>query len=192
MKNSTFIHEILAIYGYLILVDVVLYAIIFFFKLDITLTTNLLIWSATLFAPLALLLTYNGWRSQKASDVIAAESKVFYNYLHDNHHNIKAIIDSWGKVEAKNDYHVEKIKIRYAENLQYLNLYYGLLQHISDDESIYKIEVYINDLELIFNNKNISFEDPKILSQLKSLNIVSLELQKIVMNYILHFQNIKL
>lgn len=46
-----------------------------------TILVNLLGWSATLFATIALLYTFNSWREQKSSEVIANEAKIILNDL---------------------------------------------------------------------------------------------------------------
>lgn len=56
------------------LVGIAIYALVIEFCLDITLTTNILIWSATIFAPLAILATYNSWKDQKGNEVLSFEA----------------------------------------------------------------------------------------------------------------------
>lgn len=60
------------------LVGVAVYALIIHFCLDITLATNILIWTATLFATIALLYIFNSWRYQKSIDTLSILSKEYY------------------------------------------------------------------------------------------------------------------
>lgn len=64
-----------AIYAILLTLCLALYALIDVSGVDKSLASNLLVWSATIFAPIALLMTYDSWRGQKASEVIANEAK---------------------------------------------------------------------------------------------------------------------
>ncbi|MFP5085606.1 hypothetical protein [Acinetobacter pittii] len=66
---------LIIIYLALVAVSIALYSLIQIFIDDKSTASNLLGWSATLFATIALLYTFNSWRNQKASDVIASEAK---------------------------------------------------------------------------------------------------------------------
>ncbi|OCR45461.1 hypothetical protein A4220_02825 [Acinetobacter pittii] len=66
---------LIIIYLALVAVSIALYALIQIFVDDKSTASNLLGWSATIFATIALLYTFNSWRNQKASDVIANEAK---------------------------------------------------------------------------------------------------------------------
>lgn len=71
----------MAIYGILCAISIALYALIQMFVCDKPTATNLLIWSGTMFAPIAVLMTYTNWREQKGSELIAAQAKDLIIYL---------------------------------------------------------------------------------------------------------------
>lgn len=77
MKNKeSFIVTLIVIYLALVfLIGIAVYALIIHFKLEVTLATNILIWTATLFATIALLYTFNTWRDQKGSEVLSKLSE---------------------------------------------------------------------------------------------------------------------
>lgn len=97
MKKENFVATMIAIYAILLTLCIAIYAFIDFFKIDKSLASNLLVWSATLFAPIALLMTYENWRAEKASEVIAEEAKQtikdvlemikIINYLKQDHYD---------------------------------------------------------------------------------------------------------
>ncbi|NHC04773.1 hypothetical protein G9F31_13560 [Acinetobacter sp. 187] len=74
-KSESLVATLLAIYAILLTISIALYAVIKEFNIDIALSTNLLIWTATLFAPIAVLMTYTSWYHQKGLEVIALQAK---------------------------------------------------------------------------------------------------------------------
>ncbi|MEB5929515.1 hypothetical protein [Acinetobacter schindleri] len=80
-KSENLIATLLAIYGILCAISIALYALIQMFVCDKPTATNLLIWSGTMFAPIAVLMTYTNWREQKGSELIAAQAKDLIIYL---------------------------------------------------------------------------------------------------------------
>lgn len=74
-KFEHLIATLLAVYTIILILCIALYAIFKILKVDITLATNLLLWSAAIFAPVAVLMTYNSWREQKGSEVVAILAK---------------------------------------------------------------------------------------------------------------------
>jgi hypothetical protein len=66
------------IYLALVAVAIAIYALIQMYVEEKELAASLLGWTATLFATIALLYTYNNWRKQKASEVIANEAKEIF------------------------------------------------------------------------------------------------------------------
>lgn len=61
-KTDNLFVTLLVVYGILLALCIAIYAIFKLLKVEITLATNLLIWSATIFAPIAVLMTYTNWR----------------------------------------------------------------------------------------------------------------------------------
>ena len=70
-KSESLVATLLAIYTILLTISIALYAVIKEFNIDIALSTNLLIWTATLFAPIAVLMTYTSWNKQKKAELIS-------------------------------------------------------------------------------------------------------------------------
>lgn len=70
-KSESLVATLLAIYAILLTISIALYAVIKEFNIDIALSTNLLIWTATLFAPIAVLMTYTSWNKQKKAELIS-------------------------------------------------------------------------------------------------------------------------
>jgi len=65
----------LAIYGILCAISIALYELIQIFVEDKSTATNLLIWSATMFAPIAVLMIYTSWEKQKSTELIFQQYK---------------------------------------------------------------------------------------------------------------------
>ncbi|WP_257226518.1 hypothetical protein [Acinetobacter sp. YH12105] len=70
-KSENLLATLLAVYAIILVLCIAIYAIFKLLDVDIALATNLLLWSATIFAPLAILMTYTSWREQKGVEVIA-------------------------------------------------------------------------------------------------------------------------
>lgn len=79
MNESFDLHTtLIIIYLALVAVSIALYALIQIFVDDKSTASNLLGWSATLFATIALLYTFNTWREQKSSDALSKFSENLY------------------------------------------------------------------------------------------------------------------
>lgn len=183
MNKENFVATMLAIYAILLTLCLALYAFIDFFNIDKSLASNLLVWSATIFGPLVLLLTFNSWRQQKVSEVLSDESKVFYSYIHDNFQDLTQLI----KLVEENgigDHYYHSIKNRYSLNLQFLNLYADLLKHINDLKLKSDVDAYIKKLKDVFGEK-YDFEVDDLLNKLKAIKDLSTTIQHDVMEYIL-------
>lgn len=74
-KNESLMVTLLSIYAILLTISIALYALIKEFEMDVALTTNLLLWSATLFAPIAVLMTYTSWKVQKRNEELSLLAK---------------------------------------------------------------------------------------------------------------------
>lgn len=60
-KSENLVATLLAIYGILCAISIALYALIQMFVEDKSTATNLLIWSATMFAPIVLIISLKQW-----------------------------------------------------------------------------------------------------------------------------------
>ncbi|MQW92097.1 hypothetical protein GFH30_04690 [Acinetobacter wanghuae] len=70
-KSENLVATLLVIYGILCAISIALYALIQLFVDDKPTATNLLLWSATIFAPIAVLMTYTSWKEQKREEEVA-------------------------------------------------------------------------------------------------------------------------
>ncbi|MEG0687005.1 MAG: hypothetical protein RR425_06930 [Erysipelotrichales bacterium] len=170
MKNkSDFIVVLTTIYLALVfLVGIAVYAFIKYFCLDITLATNILIWTATIFATIALLYTFNSWRDQKGSEVIANECTEITKNLSIGYSEFKNICDY--PYYMNRDDAIQKLKeLKILLNKNKRELYF-IRSSIEDDnlELIFsdfiKDELYIySTLEYcLTNNKEIHLYLDKI------------------------------
>ena len=82
---------LIIIYFSLVTVSIALYAIIQIYVDDKNTASSLLGWSATMFATIALLYTFNSWTDQKRTEEIANLSKTLYKELNDNNEKYKDI-----------------------------------------------------------------------------------------------------
>ena len=64
-KAENLVVTLLAVCAMILTLCIAIYAIFKMMNVDITLATNLLIWSTAIFAPIAVLMTYTSWKVQK-------------------------------------------------------------------------------------------------------------------------------
>nr|WP_314367282.1 hypothetical protein [uncultured Acinetobacter sp.] len=92
-KNSNYLINLLFIYlAMVLLIGISLYALIKLFGIDSSLSSNLLIWSATLFPSIVIIYTFQSWRNQKASEILAIEAKVLAEMMRDQQELHRKII----------------------------------------------------------------------------------------------------
>jgi hypothetical protein len=179
MNKSNFIKVVLfSIYGWLLLTCIFIYYLIVISKIDKGLASNLLVWSATLFATIALLYTFNSWRNQKASDVIANEAKTISEKL-----NLQLITHRglmWSKIYDK----------EYKDHLDQLEIDYRFIERkLNFLEKLIKLEYTNDESDFYLQKKNeyltqyISFKD--------SLNTIYL-LENYPVDDLNHLKNIDL
>jgi hypothetical protein len=100
-KNFDLYTTLIIVYLALLTLCIALYALIQIYVDDKGTATNLMIWSATLFPSIALLYTFNSWRDQKGSEIIANEANEIVKNLSVLHENIRYIrIHSQNKNDA--------------------------------------------------------------------------------------------
>ena len=68
-KSENLVARLLAVYAIILTLCIAIYAIFQLLEVDLTLATNLLLWSAAIFAPIAVLMTYTSWREQKGRNL---------------------------------------------------------------------------------------------------------------------------
>jgi hypothetical protein len=184
MKNKPNLFVTLTIiYLALLALCLAIYAIlqIYVKEIDRGTATNLMIWSATLFPSIALLYTFRSWREQKCSDVLAEQSKLIYNFIHENH----LLFGRLNKINNvdKNMLH-DEVKANYRANIQNLNIYHGILVHLKNDNTIKILGEYTDLLKEVFDRTEFNnYLFTKHQERLKKLGD-SLNYQLI--NFILH------
>lgn len=82
-KSENLVATLLAVYAIIFVLCIAIYAFFKLLEVDITLATNLLLWSAAIFAPIAVLMTYTSWKEQKGSEILSSMSKDSYASLLD-------------------------------------------------------------------------------------------------------------
>ena len=70
-KSENLVARLLAVYAIILTLCIAIYAIFQLLEVDLTLATNLLLWSAAIFAPIAVLMTYTSWREQTGSEILS-------------------------------------------------------------------------------------------------------------------------
>lgn|SRR5690606_22347434 len=82
-KSENLLATLLAVYAIILVLCIAIYAIFKLLDVDIALATNLLLWSAGIFAPIAVLMTYTSWREQRSAETIAEYSnEVYKKFIH--------------------------------------------------------------------------------------------------------------
>ncbi|WP_180161139.1 hypothetical protein [Acinetobacter sp. YH12064] len=149
------ITTLIIIYFALVAVSIALYALIqIFFKSDTATASSLLGWTATMFATIALLYTFNSWKDQKRNEEIAKLSKETYINLKDRYDLVLDIASHIDTVNLIDDYKIsidDAKKINRLLNID-LNFNYELLKirkYCSKKEIIDSIDIYIKDYKLI-------------------------------------------
>lgn len=127
LKNSNnYIANLITLYlALVLLLCVALYAIIKHFNIDVGLSTNLLIWSATLFPSLVIVYTFQSWRAQKASEVLANEAKLIADRLNNQVEDIRFIIFT----NFRSPIYIEKI-LQVQSDYDFLSVKLIFLDHL--------------------------------------------------------------
>lgn len=93
-RSENLIATLLVIYGILCAINIALYALMQVFVEDKSTATNLLIWSATIFAPIAVLMTYTNWKEQRKAEEIAKSASKLFSDLNGLNSYIMDIVQS--------------------------------------------------------------------------------------------------
>lgn len=106
-------------YAIILTLCIAIYAIFQLLEVDLTLATNLLLWSAAIFAPIAVLMTYTSWREQKGSEILSSMSKDNYaslleleNHLIDVANSVKYQFRSWQLSENRENFLITSIFLK--------------------------------------------------------------------------------
>ena len=130
------------IYFALVAVSIALYSLIqIFFKADTSTASSLLGWTATMFATIALLYTFNAWKNQKKMEELSILAKEIYKDFHSNFsriHKINGIV--WDLLEKDED------QIRFIKG--YTEQELNELFKIESEDKLYEFSQIIDDEKL--------------------------------------------
>lgn len=130
------------IYFALVAVSIALYSLIqIFFKADTSTASSLLGWTATMFATIALLYTFNAWKNQKKMEELSILAKEIYKDFHSNFsriHKINGIV--WDLLEKDED------QIRFIKG--YTEQELNELFKIESEDKLYEFSQIIDDENL--------------------------------------------
>jgi len=138
LLNLTFIYLILVL-----LIGIAIYALIKNFGIEDTLATNILIWSATLFPSIVIIYTFQSWRNQKASEILATEAKVLAEMMRDQQDLHRNLITSH-KFSEKFENSLVQIKEEFNLLSRKLNFLESIISNVYNKD----------DLVLFTNTKN--------------------------------------
>lgn len=165
-KPFSFTATLIIIYLGLLALCIAIYALIQIYVGDKGTATNLMIWSATLFPSIALLYTFNAWRYQKGTEVIAEECKnVIYMLSKLDSANLKTysvLNDPYDFNETYNEKTVQPTfenLLNTIEELEksmsFINICLKKSKHISDD----KYDNYYKRINSIFMDYTINYNN---------------------------------
>lgn len=146
------------IYLGLVTVSIALYALIQIYVDDKATASNLLSWTATLFATIALLYTFNSWRDQKGSDVL---SKLAEQSLYDLINLEKLQNNFYEKYTDKINNERFNNRIFSISNI-YINeiqIFNENMEKVTNNLILIKIKTNDNNIIKLIRNINKSKED---------------------------------
>ena len=124
-KKSFAVTLIIIYLALVFLVGTAVYALIVYFCLNDSLATNILIWTATLFATIALLYTFNFWKDQKGN-------LVPFEQLTDEQLDLALRISE--SIVTKQYYLAEKLKKDLKKANDICNLHTELLENLDKEK----------------------------------------------------------
>lgn len=135
------ITTLIIIYFALVAVSIALYALIQIYVSDKDTASSLLGWTATMFATIALLYTFNSWKHQKRMEELSILAKEIYKDFHSNFsriHKINGIV--WDLLEKDED------QIRFIKG--YTEQELNELFKIESEDKLYEFSQIIDDEKL--------------------------------------------
>lgn len=135
------ITTLIIIYFALVAVSIALYALIQIYVSDKDTASSLLGWTATMFATIALLYTFNSWKHQKKMEELSILAKEIYKDFHSNFsriHKINGIV--WDLLEKDED------QIRFIKG--YTEQQLNELFKIESEDKLYEFSQIIDDEKL--------------------------------------------
>lgn len=135
------ITTLIIIYLALIAISIALYALIQIYVDEKELASSLLGWTATMFATIALLYTFNSWKHQRKMEELSILAKEIYKdftFSYSNIHQINGIV--WDLLEKDEDT-INYIKNYTEEELQ-------KLFEIKAEDKLFEFSQIIDDKEL--------------------------------------------
>lgn len=189
MNKENLVVTMLAVYAILFTLCLAIYAFIDIFNIDKSLASNLLVWSATIFAPIALLITYDSWRGQKASEVIALEASKTFKLLSSIELTSCTCFKYMHEIDEDSKKFIENILNEY--NVQYEQIFNSLqlITYVVNDEYLEKC---FND----FANTNFNFSSVirfKISgeSEVENINVLEKNIEDIMFVKLYYIDQLK-
>ena len=169
------ITTLVIIYLGLVMVSVAIYALIQMYVEEKELAASLLSWTATI----ALLFTFDRWRNQKASEIIANEAKIIIEKIHfqrevhinllfpndceeSNKFNLKKFDDEYNYIERKVSFLNKLIESEYSEQefvvfnqkqKEYLQSYNSFLGALKTDQLLMTFNINDSDIYGSYDTK---------------------------------------
>lgn len=200
-KSFDFHTTLIIIYLALVAVSIALYALIQIFVDDKSTASNLLGWSATLFATIALLYTFNTWREQKGSEALSKLSENLYSDLIDLNKKINQLhreLSERFPVIAVNKETMQKFPIVNRE-LEEFGGKLNIIVTYKNDEILEQQLSFIKELiemnqEVLSKwvadnddlNKYNSDLNQQIVKFFEEFNAFKMRVDKVLMDYIFH------
>lgn len=185
-KNESLMVTLLSIYAILLTISIALYALIKEFEMDVALTTNLLLWSATLFAPIAVLMTYTSWKVQKRNEELSLlakttlfELKKLTNVIQQNWYLMKDIESGVKILEGEEMFKISQQITNEGglalDNIIFVNKeYWNLL----DCDALFTYWLRVNAIQSFWSSKYFFGEiNYNWLEYIESSNFSDLEIQ---------------
>jgi hypothetical protein len=157
--NKKNIIELTGIYIILLGLSYSFYIILVAVKANDSIASSLLSWTATMFATIALLYTFNSWKKQKGSEVVANEAKeLISKIIYIKEEIQKIIIESC--MDSENN--INKEKYRKLKDL-YLSVSKDIIfiESIIDSESKILISNYLKSFFSLIVFSDLLFSEEK-------------------------------
>jgi hypothetical protein len=156
MKKENILVTLLAIYAILLTLCVAIYALMEISGIDKGSASNLMVWSATIFATIALLYTFNEWKNQRKLEEISTIAQALYKDLskaENEYQNIASYIDTINmELMELNQDRAKELLISFNERIanSYKNIY-KIKSYSTNTKHIEKLELYLKETSEIHN-----------------------------------------
>lgn len=179
------ITTLVIIYFTLLAVSIAIYALIQVYIDDKSTASSLLGWTATMFATIALLYTFNGWKDQKSSEILSNESKEIFKFVHKNYQCFSSIFKSQSIIDKEQSY--QDVRDNYISHLENLNLYNSLIFKMNKKNTVKEFKIYMNMLDKVF--KMPEYNEKRLNDNMESIFKISEDFEQKLIDIILHLDD---